>query len=169
MTSLSDEEYYRVGAEMNSPLFEYTFKNFNQKRTEFCYAGYWSATLNLCTGWMTGCYGQGIHQNIYKDLNEPIKWRPIGSHCCSAYCVNSSHFMSQGIIPSCQPVESYCSLRNREAAGWYTQEAIDFLSRKFEDENKVFSPLKEKLIDNCLLLRRKAATAKRLIKAKLGK
>lgn len=140
---LTAEEYFQKGEEMDSPLFRYTYKNFNVKRKEYCYAGYWSAKLNLATGEMTGCYGLGVHQNIFEDLSRPIKWRPIGHHCNHRYCINSSHFMSQGIIPDLMPQPSYGELRNREEAGWYSSVMKDFLYRQFEDTNRCLSPIEK--------------------------
>ncbi|MDR0559611.1 MAG: radical SAM protein [Prevotellaceae bacterium] len=99
LTNKSEEEYIRTGKEMDSPLFDFTCKNFMVKRKEFCYAGEWSAKLHLGTGEMTGCYGLGIWQNIFKDLNKPIKFMPVGNNCSFKYCFNSSHFMSLGVIP----------------------------------------------------------------------
>lgn len=139
---MTDEEYIEKGREMSSPLFEYTCQNFMQKRKEFCYAGYWSAKLNICTGEMTGCYGQGIHQNIFEDINTPIKWQPIGHNCSFNYCFNSSHFISQGVIPELLPQPSYGELRNREEAHWYTPVMREFLYAQFEDTNEKFGSIR---------------------------
>lgn len=136
---MTDEEYIQKGQEMNSPLFDFTCKNFMVKRHEYCYAGYWSAKLNLCTGEMSGCYGNGFHQNIFKDLMKPIQFQPIGRHCCFRYCFNSSHFLSQGCIPELFPLPSYGELRNREEAGWYTPEIKKFLYEQFETTNPPLS------------------------------
>lgn len=168
MSSLSPEEYKRIGDEMDSPLFNYTFQNFNKKRCEFCYAGYWSATLNLTNGEMTSCYGQGTRQNIYHDLRKPIKWVPIGKNCAFDYCTNSSHFMSQGIIPSVLPTPSYAKLRNREHAGWYTQEIYSFLSTQFEDVNKVHGCIWETYYTMTRVVKRKYHSMIKQIKRKTG-
>lgn len=40
-TSHLPEEYVAIGSQFNSPLFDYTIKNFNVNRKEFCYAGDW--------------------------------------------------------------------------------------------------------------------------------
>lgn len=140
----SFDEYVKIGQEMNSPLFEFTCKNFNVKRCEFCYAGMWSAKLNLATGIMSGCYGNGVNQNIFKDLNKPIKWIPIGNNCAAKYCFNSSHFLSQGVIPEILPQISYGQLRNREEAGWYTEEMKEFLYTQFEQTNPLLSEPQKK-------------------------
>ena len=106
-SELSWDEYIAKGREMESPLFEFTCNNFMKKHTEYCYAGYWSAKLNLGTGEMTGCYGAGIHQNIFENISKPIKWEPIGHRCPFKYCINSSHFISQGIMPDLKNIPSY--------------------------------------------------------------
>ena len=133
---MTRNQYFSKGNEMLSPLFEFTCKNFLLKQTEYCYAGYWSATLNLCTGEMTSCYGSGIKQNIYENITKPIIWEPIGKHCTHPYCINSSHFISQGIIPSQKDILSYGELRNREKANWYGEEVKHFLYGKFKDSNQ---------------------------------
>jgi hypothetical protein len=132
------ENYYRMGNEMNSPLFNFTCKNFMVKRKEFCYAGEWSAKLNLGTGEMTGCYGNGIHQNIFEDLNKPIQFKAIGNNCCFLYCFNSSHFMSLGVIPELI-TPSYGDLRNRKEAGWYSKQMEQFLLKRLYDDNEKYS------------------------------
>ena len=146
-SSLSFEEYIKKGKEMRSPLFDFTCKNFMVKRKEYCYAGYWSGKLNLGTGVMTGCYGNGIQQNIFKNLKDKIKWCPIGHHCDFQYCFNSSHFISQGIIPELEPLPSYGELRNREYAHWYTDEMRDFLYQKFQYTNPLLSGRQKKYYD----------------------
>ena len=145
MTDLmTNEEYINKGKEMMSPLFDFTCNNFMVKRQEYCYAGYWSAKLNLATGEMTGCYGNGLHQNIFENINKPIIFLPIGNNCCFKYCFNSSHFISQGIIPELLPQPSYGELRNREIANWYTPEMKVFLYKQFTDTNPELSIIKKK-------------------------
>lgn len=135
MTNLSFEDYVAKGQEMKSPLFDYTCKNFMVKRNEFCYAGLWSGTLDMASGILTGCYGNGFQKDIFEDISKPIPFEPIGKQCACKYCINSSHFLSQGIIPSLLPQPSYGELRNREEANWYTQEMKDFLYTQFENFN----------------------------------
>jgi len=69
-TSLSKEEYERKGREFESPLFDFTMKNFMVKRKEFCYAGKWTFVLNLQTGIIRPCYCSLTHKNIYT----PPRW-----------------------------------------------------------------------------------------------
>lgn len=138
LTNGSAENYMATGRRFHSPLWEFTLKNFRIRRREFCYAGDWSATLNLCTGEMSGCYGQGIRQNIFEDLSRPIRFSAIGRGCCAPYCFNSSHFLSLGCIPSLA-TPTYAELRNREYAEWYTPEMKQFLSAKLGNENQEYA------------------------------
>lgn len=148
LTKHTEEEYVAKAREMKSPLFECTYDNFMVKRTEYCYAGLWSAKLDLCSGEMSACYGHGRKQNIYDDLSKPIVFEPIGKHCPFKYCFNSSHFISQGIIPELMPQVSYGALRDRVEARWQTSEMKDFLSRQFEDENDLISESEKERYDS---------------------
>lgn len=123
---------------MKSPLFDFSVKNFMVKRCEFCYAGDWSGILNLATGILTSCYGYGIKQNIFKNINKPIKFEAIGKNCPFNYCFNATHFMALGIIPSVE-TPSYADLRNRKKAGWYSEEMEEFLSKKLINNNKKYN------------------------------
>ena len=132
------EEYLANGEKFHSPLFEFTTKNFCVKRKEFCFAGDWSGTLNLQTGVLTKCYADYDGVNIFEDVDAPIPFEAVGKHCGSPYCVNSSHFMSLGVIPSLK-TPTYAQLRNRPEAKWYTPEMEAFLSGKLADSNSVFA------------------------------
>lgn len=153
-TALSDEEYYDIGKTFNSPLFDFTFKNFNVKRKEFCYAGEWSGVLNLQTGWLSKCYANQEGQNIFDDIDKPIIFSAVGRNCQNNYCVNSSHFMSLGIIPEIE-TPSYAQLRNRPEAHWYTPEMESFLNSKLNESNKEHSKLYIELKEQYRTIRRK--------------
>ena len=134
LTKLSDDEYIIRGKEFNSPLFDYTIENFNVKRNEFCYAGQRSGTLNLAEGTLYKCYADPKPQRIFDDSNKPIVFEPIGTNCGCAFCLNSSHFMSQGVIENGDK-RTYCSLRDRPEAGWFNATMRYALSQKLWDTN----------------------------------
>ena len=48
-THHTKEEYIHNGREFDSPLFDFTMKNFMVKRHEYCYAGKWGGSLNMAT------------------------------------------------------------------------------------------------------------------------
>lgn len=136
-TKLTKKEYVLEGSKYDSPLFDFTMKNFMVKRREFCYAGQWTYTLDLSTGFLKPCYASQLRQNIFKDIESPIKFTAIGCHCRSPFCMNSSHFMSLGVIPSII-TPSYVDLRNRickDGTEWYNEDAKLFLSGKLENTN----------------------------------
>ena len=133
-TRLSSEEYFEIGKKFESPLFDFTHMNFNKKRREFCYAGVWSYTLDLYNGNLKSCYAEPVIQNIFEDISLPIKQKVVGHGCKSPFCMNSSHFMSMGIIPEID-TPSYAELRNREEAGWYTKTMKDFFAKRLYMDN----------------------------------
>lgn len=136
-TEHSEEEYIKLGRQFDSPLFEFTIKNFNVKRKEFCYAGDWAFTLNLATGIMHRCYACKKGFDIFKNPKKPIPFCAIGKHCKSLFCMNSSHFMSLGVIPSVE-TPTYAELRDRLAdsgTNWYSDKMKNFLSGKLSGQN----------------------------------
>lgn len=142
-TNGTEEEYLANGRRFQSPLFEFTAKNFNVKRKEFCYAGEWSGVLDLGTGILKKCYAESSGTNIFDNVDAPITFSPVGRDCKSEYCVNSSHFMSLGVIPSIK-TPSYSQLRNRPEAGWQTPQMENFLNSRLYESNRQYSS-KEKL------------------------
>ena len=137
-TNHTKEEYIEIGQKFESPLFEFTMKNFNVKRKEFCYAGDWSAILDLSTGIMRRCYNSYIYQDIFKKPKEKIRFLAIGNCCGSPFCMNSSHFMSLGVIPSIE-TPTYEKLRNRSESAWYTETMRKFLNQKLIDNNREYN------------------------------
>ena len=136
-TEGSEENYLKAGREFSSPLFEFTYKNFLVKRKEFCYAGDWAYVLNLKSGLLKRCYCSCVVQNIFKDTEKPIFKCAVGKYCNEPYCVNSSHFMSLGVIPDLK-TPSYADLRNREEAQWYQSEIQEILNSKLNETNKTY-------------------------------
>ena len=142
LTNLSNEEYVTYGKSFNSELFEYTIENFNVKRNEFCYAGQRSGTLNLASGILHKCYGDPKPQNIFDNPDKPIIFEPIGTNCGCAFCLNSSHFMSQGVIEN-GDMRTYCSLRDRPEASWFNETMRYALSGKLWDINESLDDLEQ--------------------------
>lgn len=140
MTELSVEEYTRLGKSFNSPLFDFTMKNFNVHQKAFCYAGEWGGILNLETGIFSRCYASNIRQDIFKDVNSVIDFQAIGNHCNSLFCMNSSHFLSLGMCPDIE-TPSYAELRNSSHAGWYTKRMEQFLGSKLCENNDLYDEI----------------------------
>lgn len=114
-------EYLKIGQKFDSPLFEFTMKNFNVKQKKYCLNGLTGGVINLETGIYKPCYLSPIQQNIFDNINKAIKYIPIGRHCKSPFCMNSSHFIAIGCIPS-YDAPTYVALRNRlcsDGTEWY--------------------------------------------------
>lgn len=136
-TDGSEEAYISAGKEFDSPLFDFTLKNFMVNRKEFCYAGDWSYQLNLQSGLLKRCYCSCVVQNIFADSDKPIFKLAVGHACNSIYCNNSSHFMSMGVIPEVDG-PSYAELRDRPEAEWYTPQMREVLSGKLYETNETY-------------------------------
>ncbi len=136
-TTLNKEEYLEKGSKFESPLFNFTMRNFMVKRTEFCYAGKWTFVLNLQTGIIRPCYCSLTHKNIYKNLDQQISFHPVGRHCQSPYCMNSSHFIALGCIPEYKDAPTYADLRDRDHSKWYTLDFKNLVSQKLYNNNSL--------------------------------
>lgn len=141
-THQKTEEYKSLGDSFYSELFSFTMKNFNVKRCEFCYAGAWSSNLLLKDGTLKPCYESGHWSNVFKDISKPIYYRPVGK-CNSLYCINSSHFISLGVIPDYSDAPTYVDLRDRPEANWYKGAVKAFLSQKLSDNNRKLTQKEE--------------------------
>ena len=152
LTSKNKTEYFNLGKDFNSKLFEMTNRQFMKKQTHFCYAGRFTYSLDLKTGILKPCYCSSIKQNIFEDLTSPILDCPVGFNCTDPYCFNSSHFISLGTVPDID-CPSYGELRNRPEAKWQTKKIKEFLSQKFYKNfpNKIIDKKYEKIASELYL------------------
>lgn len=130
----TDEKRLYAAAEgFDSPYFRFTEKYYNYDRKKFCYAGMWSFHLNLSTGDVHKCYGGRKIQNIFKNLESPIQENPVGTHCPCSAC-GGGLLLPMGLVPEIH-APSYCALKNREGAEWYTPALKKFLSQQLNENN----------------------------------
>lgn len=137
LSNHSFEDFCSIWATFDSDMFELKKRLWAQKRNEFCYAGEWSGLLNIGNGVMGQCYGNCLHQNIFKDISKPIEWTPIGHNCCLPHCYNSHSLLGLGDIPEIKG--SYALERDRidarDGSHWLTIEMREFLSHRLENYN----------------------------------
>lgn len=141
MTRLSKEDYAKTWGTFQSPLFDYKLKIFEQKRTEFCYAGDWAFCVNLVSGEMTQCYHSYFKANIFDDLSQPIPFKAIGNNCQEHHCYNGHAFLAFGIIPS-EMAPTHAELRNRkctDGSEWLQPDMKSFLSTRLQESNEEYS------------------------------
>ena len=149
-------------------MFDFTCRNFKAKRREFCYAGDWTFKLDLATGELRSCYFSLPFCNIYTDIDEKIKTLTVGNNCGSSYCVNSSHFMSLGVIPEIQ-CPTYAGLRDRPEAHWYNPRMRAFLDTRLYDTNTQYSPMKKCFVNIRFKVRRLISRVMRKIKTLISR
>ncbi|MDD6155538.1 MAG: radical SAM protein [Lachnospiraceae bacterium] len=137
LTQMPLEKYIEVWSQFDSPMFQFKLEMLNQKRTEFCYAGMWSLYVNLYTGEARQCYGCYCNQNIYKNLDKPIVFRPIGRKCKQPYCYNAHAFLTLGMIPELE-TPSYLEMRDRtDSSGkhWFSDAGVEAFQKKLGETN----------------------------------
>lgn len=145
LTEYSKEEYKKIWGVFDSKMFDFKISVFGEKRTEYCYAGNWSATLNLMTGTMKQCYSTNYFTNIYKNVDKPIRFVNMGKGCKAPHCHNAHAFLTFGSIPSIE-TPCYTDLRNRvcvDGTEWLNEEMKSFMSTKLKDSNEISYPSKD--------------------------
>lgn len=141
LTKMSREDFSKTWSIFDSDFFSYKMKIFGQKRREFCYAGQWSFRVNLATGETTQCYCTYFKQNIFKDLDKPIIFRPIGNNCKQAHCYNGHAFLVLGLIPELE-TPTYGEIRNRvckDNSEWLQPAMKSFMDTRLYQSNAIFN------------------------------
>lgn len=151
LSSHNLEDYGKVWEKIDSPMQRFKLDIIGEKRKEFCYAGSWSLFLNLYTGDTKRCYRQPYDQNIFEDINRPIKFNPVGHYCMQPYCINGHSHLTWGDIPELD-APNYFEMRNRECvdgSNWINNDCKDFFKTKLYETNKEYSG-KDKVIHTLL-------------------
>lgn len=141
LSKLSREEYEKTWSQFESQMFDFKLEVLNKKRKEFCYAGMWSLYVNLVTGEVRQCYGCQSYQNIYENIKEPIKFRPIGKNCQQPFCYNAHAFLAMGMIPELQ-TPTYLEMRDRvdkDGIHWFTDAGRSAFATKLNEVNEHMS------------------------------
>lgn len=149
LSSHSKKEYFEIWKSLDSPMMKFKLQMLGVKRKEFCYAGAWSMFVNLYTGEAQACYWQPYNQNIFVDLDKPIRFDPVGHSCSQPFCINAHSHMTWGLIPELN-APTYDVMRNRlmkNGEEWLTFECKQFFQTKLQQSNKEFSALEKRLYD----------------------
>lgn len=136
LSKYTPEEYYNIWKSFDSELFEFKMKTFSVKRTEFCNAGKLSYALNLGTGILKQCYAGNVIQNVFEDIDKPLKIDVVENNCRDPHCCNSHAFIAMGIIPEIL-APNYAELRNRKCSDgteWLAPKMKEFLNTKVTTE-----------------------------------
>lgn len=134
-------EYGEIWREFDSDLLNAKLGLFGVKRTEFCYAGLWTAYINLETGDLSPCNCGPKLDNIYTNVDKKIKFKPMGCHCTLPHCYNGHSWLTLGAMPNlCLP--TYAQERDRncsDGSSWLQPEMREFMSCKLKDDNREFT------------------------------
>ena len=145
LSKLSFKEYKKVWESFNSDLFNLRLKYWGKKQRKFCYAGYYTALLNLENGSFRRCNSTCETQNIYENINKPIDFSPIGYKCPEKHCYISHAWLTFGNIPELE-IPTFDKMRNRKTIDgkyWLTEDFKNFLNVKLKDTNGEYSFLKK--------------------------
>lgn len=153
LTNLPVAEHQAVWRGFASPLFEFQQTIWQEKRCEFCYAGEWMLNVDAGSGWTVPCLGGGsLVQNIFENLDEPIRFAAIGQNCPYKHCYAAYVTLSLGAIPDME-VPVHADFRDRVCADgstWLTPTVREFFSSKLCESNEEY-PEAKKLYINALM------------------
>ena len=141
LSKYSEEDFREIWKDFNSAMFDFKLPLFEQKRTEFCYAGHWSYCINFGTGDISPCYGCKSFQNIFEDVNAPIKSHPVGCSCPNPHCWNNHAFLCLGDIVDF-PAPRYATIRDRickDGSHWLKPEFQNIFSQRLDENNIHFN------------------------------
>lgn len=140
----SVKEYRDIWEKLNSPMQEFKLEILGKKRREFCYSGAWSLFVDLYTGDAKPCYGQPYNQNVFKNINTPIRFEPVGCYCMQPYCINGHSHLTWGLIPKLR-TPSYYDMRNRvcaDGSNWIDNRCKAFFQSRLYESNLRYSWVK---------------------------
>ena len=93
------------------------------------------------TGELRQCYCGKKLDNLYANINKPIKFCPVGKNCALPHCYNGHAFLAFGDIPELN-TPTYDRLRNRvktDGSEWLTEEMKLFMQCKLSENNNLYS------------------------------
>lgn len=141
LSNMSPNEFYETWRVFDSPFFEYKFSVFGKKQRGFCYGGDWTSWLDMGTGLLSQCYCSLHKQNIFKDIEKPLSFKPIGHFCQLPHCFNAHAFLTFGAIPA-HEAPTYAVMRNRvcvDGSEWLKPRMKEFMSQKLVQNNDELS------------------------------
>ena len=146
LTNLSQEEYNQTWEQFDSEFWRFKKTIFGKYQNKYCYAGKWSAYVDLTTGIATPCYCGLTLGDVFANPDKPFPESPIGK-CGVAHCYNGHALMTLGLIPGNTSVR-YGDIRDRQrddGTNWLQPELKDFFNGKLEENNDELSMVNKSL------------------------
>ncbi len=148
MTSLSNDEYEKTWSVFDSGLFDIRLKYWNVKsNTGYCYAGYFTNTLDLQEGILRQCHLKNppFEKNIFDNYNEEFPIVPIGTKCPAVHCTLCHAFLAFGDKPALK-TPTYESVRNRictDGSEWLKPTIKNIFKLKFYETNENYKNVRK--------------------------
>lgn len=142
LTKLPLYEYEKVWSQFHSKFWDFKSTIFGKKQKEFCYAGAWSAYIDLSTGLARTCYCGEVLGDVFANPDSLFPEYPIGS-CPIAHCYNGHSLMTLGLIPHLYSTR-YGDIRDRirtDGTHWLQPEIKAFFNETLVGTNKEWSTL----------------------------
>ena len=147
LTRFSMEEYDKIWSSFDSGFWQFKKTIFGKKQKGFCYAGSWSAHINMATGRATCCYGHMELGDVLAHPELPFPSRPVG-RCPIAHCYNGHALMTLGLIPN-EYRARYGDIRDRvreDGTHWLNSKLHDFFNTKLVDSNIELTELQKRMV-----------------------
>lgn len=147
LTNLSMADYDSIWSTFDSDFWKYKKSIFGKKQKGFCYAGKWSAYIDIESGEIRQCYCGKMIGNAYESVDEPLPELPIGK-CSLAHCYNGHAFLTLGLIPN-NSTANYGDIRDRvknDNSHWLQDEYKNFVNTKLFDSNDELSDKEKRKI-----------------------
>ena len=144
LSKLPKDEYYKIWGQFDSAMFDYKKEIFGKRQEEFCYAGIWSANINLCTGMAMPCYCGRNLGDVFANPESDFPTFPVGK-CSIAHCYNGHSFLTFGNIPRSTKV-TFADIRNRVRADggeWLNPKLKRFFSTQLYQSNDELSDVEK--------------------------
>ena len=140
LSNLSMEDFCKVWGQFDSVFFDYKASIFGKRQEEFCYAGMWSAWINMATGHARACYCGRRLGDVFANPDSDFPVWPVGK-CSIAHCFNGHAWLTWGDIPQ-QTKLTYADMRNRIRADgrqWLQPQLKEFFGTQMCDNNPELS------------------------------
>ena len=148
LTSISPDDYKKIWNQFDSDFFKFKTEIFGVKQHNFCYAGKWSAYIDLSTGEATQCYCGSNLGNVFENPDDKFPEKPIGK-CPIAHCYNGHMLLTLGLIPEDKIQYSYGDIRDRkkeDGSHFLKPELKQFFNTKLEETNEQYNEEEKKKI-----------------------
>lgn len=155
-TKLTDDEFRRVWGTFESPLFKFQDTDYLlPHNNDFCYAGVFTGTLDLQTGYFSACPGNRVITNFFSDIESPIQFLPVGNMCPFPFCFCG--FFLQVLAGVCMetydPGYKFCEFRDRiclDGSHWLTPSIREVFSHKCSEYHKTIDERQKNIINQFL-------------------